>query len=295
MSFLSFLHDLRSPALTAIFRFFTMFGEEVIIVLVLSAIYWCVNKELGFGVAISFFASALLIQGLKIIFRIDRPWVIDPAFVPVAQALAGATGYSFPSGHTQTAASVFGYLGLASGKKRWIAASWALVTLVGLSRMYLGVHTPLDVIGAIVLSLAVSLLTLAYIRSKRSDTVLLVSLGVLSALVTALALILHARGVIETAYVSDCVKAAGGCIGCAVGFLWARRKIPFSVQTPRLWQQVLKVVAGLVVLLGIKSGLKIVLGDSLIMDAIRYFLIALWALALYPLIFSKIIRPAPAE
>lgn len=294
MDFLWFLHDLRSPALTAIFRVITFLGEETLPVLVLCALYWCVNKDLAYGLSISFFVSLLIVQGLKVAVRIDRPWLLDPAFMPVEAALETATGYSFPSGHTQTAASLFGYLGLASRKKGWIAASWALVLLVGLSRMYLGVHTPADVFAAMAISLVISLATLAYMRSGRSELILASVLGALSVVVLSYAITLHAQGTIETHYLADCCKAAGGCIGCAIGYVWAKRGIPFSTETPQPWQQFAKLFVGLVVLILLKDGLKLVFGSSLTLDAIRYALIAIWALALYPLLFSKLFRLSQA-
>lgn len=288
MNFLWTLANLRSPVLDAIFSFITLFGEETIAVCLLCALYWCLNKELAYSVSLTFFISALVIQGLKIALRIQRPWLLDPSFLPVEAALATATGYSFPSGHTQTAAAIFGTLGLATRKRGWIIASWGFVLLVGLSRMYLGVHTPADVFGAILITLLIGLGVLAYVRGKGSDTILLIVLGVLSAIVLTFAFVLYGQGVIESHYVADCLKAAGGCIGCALALFWARRKIPFSTSTPKVWQQAAKLVVGLAVLVAIKELPKMLLGSSLFLDAARYFFIALWALAIYPLLFAKV-------
>lgn len=294
MNLLYTLQSLRSPALTLFFRLITAFGEETVLVLLLCALYWCRNKELAYGVAISFFVSTLLVQGLKVVVRMDRPWLLDPAFLPIEEALAGATGYSFPSGHTQAAASIFGYLGIASQKKGPAIAAWALVLLVGLSRLYFGVHTPLDVLGALALSLTVSLLTLRYVRSKGSLRALLLLLLSLSAVVLAMAFSLHARGIIETHYLADCCKAAGGCIGCSLGLWWARTRIPFDPRAATPWQQGLKLACGVAVMLLIQSGVKALLGQHLAIDALRYGMIAFWSLALYPLLFFKALqRRAP--
>lgn len=295
LNFLYALQGIRSPVLTLFFRFVTAFGEETILVLVLCTLYWCLDKEMATGVAISFFVSTLLVQCLKIAVRIERPWVLDPAFLPVAEALGTATGYSFPSGHTQSAAAIFGYLGLASRRKGPAIAAWALVALVGLSRMYLGVHTPLDVLGAMVLSLVVSLITLRYVRRSGSLRSLLAVLLALSAAALALAFSLHARGIIDKHYLADCCKAAGGCIGCGLGLLWAKTSIPFNPRAGVLWQQAIKLLLGIAGLLIIRSGIKALLGSHLAIDALRYGLIAFFALALYPLLFAKVLeRPAKA-
>lgn len=292
MDFLWFLHDLRSPVLTVIFQFFTLFGEEVIIVGILCSLYWCYDKELAFGAAISFFVAALLVQGLKIAVRIDRPWILDPTFTPVASAMKTATGFSFPSGHTQSAASLFGYLGLSARKKGWRFLSFGLMLMVALSRLYLGVHTPWDVLASLAIALGIALFVQWYLRSGRSELVLPSALLVLSVIVIIYAFVLHGQGLIDTHYLSDCCKAAGGCIGCAISFYAARKFIPFQTKTPHLWQQIVKWLAGAAVILAIQSGLKALLGASLAVDILRYCLIAVWALALYPLLFSRLIPAA---
>lgn len=290
MSFLWFLHDLRSPVLDVVFQFITFFGEELLIVIVMCGLYWCVNRELAYGVFLSFFVSLLLVQGMKIAFRVERPWLLDPAFAPVASAIAGATGFSFPSGHTQSAASLFGYLGIASSKKKWIVLSWVLVALVGLSRMYLGVHTPADVLVSMAVSLAVILLTRAFLKSSKPDTVLMAVLAALSLIEFVFGFMLYRRGVISYDNVADCCKAAGGCLGCAIALYWARRRVTFDTRTPKPWQQIVKLAVGLVGLILLQSGLKLLYTQSLPLDTLRYFLIAIWAIAVYPLLFTRVLR-----
>ncbi len=289
MDFLVFLEGLRAPWLTACFRAVTYLGEEVFLIVALCALYWCVNKKLAYGVGISFFASSLIAQGMKIVFRVERPWVLLPGFQPVSAALPTATGYSFPSGHTQSAAALFGSLGMASGKKRWMAASLAMILLVGLSRMYLGVHTPLDVFTSMAFTLVICAVVQWYLRKGYPDTILLAATFALAIPSLVYALTLGARGTVDPAELADCCKAAGGCVGCAAGFYAERRWIHFSTKTVRVWQQAVKLIVGLLVLLGIRVGGKALLGASLVADAVRYALIALWALALYPLVFSALL------
>ena len=91
------------------------------------------------------FVGTIVNQFLKLVFRIPRPWVKDPDFQIVESARAEATGYSFPSGHTQNVFASFGCLGRWT-KRTWLRAVCALLIVVtAFSRMYLGVHTPLDV------------------------------------------------------------------------------------------------------------------------------------------------------
>lgn len=118
--------------------------------------FWCIDKRQGYYVFLVGAFGTICNQFLKLAFRIPRPWVLDPEFQIVEAARADATGYSFPSGHTQnivgTTASLF-----ACRKEKWVRIVCAvLMVLVPFSRMYLGVHTPLDVGVSFVLALALA-------------------------------------------------------------------------------------------------------------------------------------------
>ena len=156
MSFLYLLEGIRCPFLDRLFSLITELGGETLYMAVAIAVYWCVSKGLGYYILTTGFVGTIANQFLKLCFRIPRPWVLDPDFSIVESARAGATGYSFPSGHTQNAFSSFGCLGMWA-KGGWRALCFAIVVLIGFSRMYLGVHTPLDVGVAFVLGLVLML------------------------------------------------------------------------------------------------------------------------------------------
>lgn len=107
MEFLYFLESIRNGVLNIFFIICTSFGEELVLISLFAIIYWCINKKLAYRIAFSYFMSGIVVQGLKIHFRIERPWVIDPDFKPVEAVMDTATGYSFPSGHTQSSASLY--------------------------------------------------------------------------------------------------------------------------------------------------------------------------------------------
>lgn len=156
MQFLYFLEGLRCPALDAVFRVITELGGETVYMALAIAVYWCVSKGLGCYILTTGFVGTIANQFLKLCFRIPRPWVLDPDFTIVESARAGATGYSFPSGHTQNAFSSFGCLGMWT-RGGWRVLCFVIVVLIGLSRMYLGVHTPLDVGVAFLMGLVLML------------------------------------------------------------------------------------------------------------------------------------------
>ena len=107
MSFLWLLEGIRTPFLDKLMQFITYFGQEVIIIAFVCALYWCIDKRFAYLLGFTYFTAGLCVQTLKVTFRIPRPWVLDPAFHAVESAVPGATGYSFPSGHTQGATCLF--------------------------------------------------------------------------------------------------------------------------------------------------------------------------------------------
>jgi len=155
MSFLHLIAQFRSPIADKIFSVLTSFGEEGIMILIVCLIYWCIDKKLAYRTGFAFFISGVIIQILKLSLRIERPWIIDPSFEAVSSAIANATGYSFPSGHTQAAAAIYLTLALNSSKNFLKGLFIILTAAVAFSRMYLGVHTPSDVIVSLTITAAV--------------------------------------------------------------------------------------------------------------------------------------------
>lgn len=290
MEFLWTLSELRTPFLNSLFELLTRFGEETVAILVICLIYWCINKRMAYTIGTAYFISSLGAQGMKITFRIDRPWILDPTFEPVGGALEAATSYSFPSGHTTSATALFSSLGLYA-KQVWLKViCFALVPIVGFSRMYLGVHTPADVGAAFGFALVVSVIV--YITmgrkepSKRTWTAMSVVLLIIAAAMVAYSFTLYAKGVIVLDYAADCCKAAGAGVGFAVGMFIENNYIRFETSTRKFWHQIVKYVVGLGVLILIKSGLKMIIGDSLAADTFRYFFMIMWAIAIWPVCFK---------
>ena len=145
MQLLYALAKLRTPFLDTVLGTLTNCGGEIVFMAVAIIVFWCVSKSCGYYMLTVGFVGTIVNQLLKLVFRIPRPWVKDPNFQIVESARAEATGYSFPSGHTQNVFASFGCLG------RWTKRTWlrvvcaAVIVLTAFSRMYLGVHTPLDV------------------------------------------------------------------------------------------------------------------------------------------------------
>ena len=140
MSFLYWLQSIRTPAVDGIMSLVTRLGEETALMVVGMIILWCVSKKWGYRFFLVGLVGNTMNQLLKAIFLIPRPWVLDPEFPIVESAREAATGYSFPSGHTQTAAGLFGTLAMLLQKSWATALCIAMALPAGFS-----VHTPLDV------------------------------------------------------------------------------------------------------------------------------------------------------
>ena len=296
MEFLRLLESLRTPALDAFMAAVTQLGDETVFMVLAITVFLCVSNRQGYYVFAVGLGGTVVNQWLKLIFRIPRPWVLDPEFTIVESARGAATGYSFPSGHTQNIVGTLGCLAVAN-KQKWLRICCAVfIILVPFSRMYLGVHTPLDVGVSFALA---AVLVIALWPCFRDDeqfgkTVKAVLCGLL------ILSVCFAVWVNVTAFPADVdadnlehgMKNGWTLLGCVLGLIVSyivdEKKLHFDTKAP-LPGQVCKVVLGLALLLGVRAGVKPVLnavtGGALWANAVRYFLMVVFAGCVWPLTF----------
>lgn len=297
MELLRALEAIRHPFLDQVVAAVTMLGDETFFMAAGMFIFWCINKKWGFRFMIIGLSGSVVNQLLKAIFLIPRPWVLDPEFTIVESAREGASGYSFPSGHTQTAANVFGTLALWL-RRRWVTAVCvAFILLIGFSRMYLGVHTPLDV-GVSLIVGAVTVLGFGWLFQKMENCrkgKIGIGLGALALAVIFLLYVYLApvteRNIAE--FDAHAVENAWKLLGTTAGMLLAwwvdDRRTHFEVKAV-WWAQILKLVLGLVLVVAAQKGLKPVFaalfGGAAFPHAIRYFCMAVVGGVLWPMTFG---------
>ncbi|WP_320128057.1 phosphatase PAP2 family protein [uncultured Sphaerochaeta sp.] len=283
---LLFFQNHANPFFDLVANVCSFFGEQTIVIIVMVAILWCYDKKKGFAICSALLSSLISMGILKAIVRAPRPFTVLPSIA--GKRLATATGYSFPSGHTTTAASFYSALAMAF-KKRTISIFCAiLIVLVGISRLYLGVHWPIDIFGGLILGTSISLLCYAEFenlyenKDKRYSISLVVGILAFVSSLT-MALLLHFES-IDTVAFTDLMKtlALGG--GGYLGFALEVRKVNYSIEGS-VGRKLIRFLVGLAGILLIMA-LKLAIPTSVyyLGSLVRYTLIGLWATGLYPLI-----------
>ena len=300
MQFLRFLESIRTGIGDFFFATVTHLGEETFFLALAIFFFWCVSKRQGYYILFTGLIGTVINQFLKILCRIPRPWIIDPNFKPVGAAIEEATGYSFPSGHTQNVAGTLGCIGRYN-RQRWLKITCiTLILLVAFSRMYLGVHTPLDV--TVSLGVAAALVFGFYYVFRTDESTEKYMPGVLlGSIVISVAFILYVfllpesgfRSVADLANLASAKKNAATLIGCLLGLslVYPLDKYYIKFETKGRWYaQLIKFAIGVGIVLGIKVGLSKPLvslfGNEYVARSVRYFLIVAFAGGVWPLTFK---------
>lgn len=265
------IQSIATPFLDVLFEAITILGEQTVVILALAIAYWLYDKTFGEELAFTLLLSGLVNNLIKGIVKAPRP--IGQEGVRTLREHT-ATGYSFPSGHSQNAGSLYFFLAkkLGGGLRYLLAAAVSLA--VGLSRLYLGVHWPRDVAVGLVLGAAlVWVCPLLWDRFDRQK-LLYWMCGILLPVTVLIGQ-------------ENLWKSYGMLVGFCFGRLFEKRFVNYEVKTGWL-KRILRFGVGLALVLAVKEGLKPVLPDHMVFDGIRYGLMAFTALGLYPWIFKKL-------
>lgn len=297
MGFLYALESIRVPVLNEIMLGITYLGDETAFLIVALILVWCADKRTGYYILSVGFLGTITSQFLKLCFRIPRPWVVDENFTILEQAREGASGYSFPSGHSQSSVGTFGAIAYTTKNKilRWVCV--AVCVLVPFSRMYVGVHTPLDV-GVGVLIALVFIFALKPVILGKNKNALPIFMGAMLVLAVAYLCFVelypfpeitdeHGIASFESGR-KNAYTLLGALVGLIVVYIVDEKWLHFPTKAV-WWAQIIKVAAGLAIALAVKEGLRApvegLLGPSA-GRAVRYFLLVAVAGCLWPLTFK---------
>lgn len=273
------IQQVHGPVLDTIFRAITFMGEEEFYLILLPLLLWCVDFGLGVRVGALFLLSTYLNFGIKDLFCQPRPFQLDPSV-----KLADAEGYGLPSGHSQSAVVVWGSIAVWARKNWFWAVTISLMTLIGFSRVYLGVHFPTDVLAGWAIGAALLGLYLA-VQPRVEQWLAKLNLRMhifLALAVPLLLLLIHPT--------EDTVTSLAPLAGMGVGLGLTHRYISFSARGP-WWQRVVRFLVGGVVVAGLYVGLKAVFpGEQsalyLPFRFVRYALVGIWTTLGAPWLFT---------
>lgn len=297
MELLYALESIRTPFLDKLMGLVTNLGGEAVFIVAAIVVFWCLSKSCGYYMMTVGFAGTIINQFLKLWFRIPRPWVKDPNFTIVESARAEATGYSFPSGHTQNAFAVFGSPARFFKNTTLRIVFIFLIALTAFSRMYVGVHTPLDVGVSLIVGTILVFVIYPFFRdmdkSPKKVYIIFSIFIVLAAAFVAFVELYDFPADIDAENYASGLKNAYMILFCAIGlmltFFIDTKYVHFPTQAV-WWAQIIKVVVGLAILLALKSVLKAPLlalfGGHSVAHGVRYFIVILFAGIVWPMTFK---------
>ena len=238
----------------------TFWGEMDTALMVIAAIYWCVSKDFGTYMLMGWSGNRIVNGLLKVMACVYRPWIRDARVIPDEKALATATGYSFPSGHSMNGASLFGGIAIRKGLSKALRiTSGIIMVLIAFSRPFLGVHTPQDVIVGTCVGLLVMWLVgklMEWVAAHPEKDILVAVIGIVLAVGVAVFAAFKpypqdydAEGkllVDGAKMASDTFKGVGWCAAFFIGWVLERRFVQFNTEAP-LVQRLARMVIGLLI------------------------------------------------
>ena len=277
------IQQLSSTVMDKIMLAFTFFGEETFAILLLIAVYWCWDKRIGEYLLFSLYVAMSFNGLLKDVICRPRPFLNDQysdlRYVSVKGLLVDtehlSSSWSFPSGHSQTAGSIYG--SLINGRKPWIkVCGIVLILLVMVSRVYLGVHYPTDTIVGAVLGLLCAWICGLLYRRFYQHRLLLLGIAVL---LSGAMLLVSPSG--------DSVKTLAMGVGAVLG-MWLEDGLVEFRSANGVLGCILRLVVGFALLMAIRIGLKALLPDWTWCHVLRYALMGFFGTFLWPWIFTKL-------
>lgn len=308
IDFLLFLQNIRIAQPEFIDKFFlsiTIFGEFWLPTLICAIVYWCIDFKAGLYLFTLEGFNSVITHFLKMIACVYRPWVLSNKIHPSKLAVPFAKGYSFPSGHSAMSSSVLGGTAFILRRKPIICILLiCLILLIGFSRLWLGVHTPQDVVCGLLIGLASIFIVDRIINyaEKRQNRYLILAF-ILNITVALILLYICRFNTYRTDYVSgellvnpaksiySTVVIYGYLLGLLNGAFLCRRFFPFDPHKTTIKN---RITIGIIGSIFIVAGLKNIVGYIIMNELpikivfLAMFITGLFITLLYPIIFKSI-------
>ena len=286
ISYLLFIQKARlacGSIFDQLFLFISELATPLTTFLLMAFTYWCIDKKAGALMEWNVGVGCTYNTTLKRFFNVERPWVKDARITPVEAALSGAGDASFPSGHTSRATAVWGALGTVFLKKKKETriigiASWLVVLAVMFSRNYQGVHTPQDVVGALLLGIVVMYATAKVIVWADTND------GRYDLAITLVGMIICFTPMLRY----GCFANSGAGMGLLAGWYAERKWVKFSTEGNNSRKTIRFVFGAVPLLLIIKvlPSLLTLFMESKYAGYFTYGIIGFYIMAVYPLLFT---------
>ena len=285
---------------TSLASFISMFGEELLLILVLGFFYWGYDKEVGKRLGRAVCIDLCIFPMIKNVALRLRPYMVTPeikCLKPVDSSAdimdVAAQGYSFPSGHASGSASVYGTIG-RSYKERWVRILAVLIPfLVGFSRFCLGVHYPTDVLAGWLLGLVIIFFAPWFIGKFESRWI-----PYLILLIAMLPGWFYCK-------TNDFYSGYGMMVGFFAADLFEEKYVRFQ-NTRVWWKIILRLAGGVAIYFGLNKLLKMPFSSEFmdsgrfaayLVRALRYAVILFVDIGIYPMLFNAVAakdKPDPA-
>ncbi len=293
-----------SSGVRAFFTVITNLGEPLVFIIISALIYIAYDKRLAKNLVFSLITSSYINEVLKNIFQDPRP----PANIDASEMHGFVeTSYGFPSGHSQTAVSYWGYLayGLKDKGKKYVipVILSVLIFLVAISRIIIGVHDLQDIWGGLLIGIGY-LLVFIYLEPVFSEKFSALSLNVKIIFAILVSLVLFTMGTLlfpatgfglvsnPPLYTDGGGFAQGGgvVLGFGVGYILENEKVNYEPSRLDTKQKLINIVIGMLIIFIAYFGLEALkpVFNSVIYRYIRYALISFILAYLLPLLFTKI-------
>lgn len=280
--------EISTPFIDTLLQIITILGEQYVLIAVLAFFYFIVDKKKGQSVAYAIFTSLGLNGAIKGIVKYERPFIYDTSYEPVRKETA--TGYSFPSGHTQGASVSYVSVALLE-KKKWLTISvFILIFLIGLSRIGLGVHFPKDVVFGWIFGIGCAFLC-TYLHEKYAKTLKnqMILYLITFAIYFPFIFIFYRSSFEDIKIYRDFYTSYAMFGGYILGVYLEGKFVDFDNKAS-LKIRLIRLLGAIIFVVITQFGLDKVFPEGyILLDVLRYFLVSFVTLGLYPLVFKNVL------
>jgi membrane-associated phospholipid phosphatase len=289
------------------FDIITFTGEPIFFIIIIAIFYFVYDKKFAKDLASSLLLSSYIFETAKEIVQDPRPITnadltdLENEFYPYVEP-----GYGFPSGHSQNAVAVWGYMAYEfkdKAKPSYLIPTIlsVLMFLIAISRVIIGVHDLQDIIGGILIGI-IFLTGFIYIQPKVSEKIepLGLTIKIVLTIIITVALFLIGTIIFPKAGYGLAIGAqpyqdegafaqvGGALLGLTLGYLLEKEYVKYNPSDLNIKQKIINLAIGIVILLAIYIGLEFILKGNVIMRFVRYGILSFIVAFIVPLIFTKI-------